>query len=793
MSTKPPKDRYDKYKNYRRHQTSLKCFKVPLTDIIKDTSHIDLIEDAVIRMNNIVIHTYQFLKSYYLYQYVRGSELPVIDKVLVARIMKVISYASKNTDSQNKEETNRIMNELRNFNDTVYSKMSGKLQLSREGLTQMIGDQSISIVTCYENHIQEHFSDIVRGYVNMIADKKVLIEKHGKKVVLRELQKVKNDILNSTRKSSAPFIDIVDRFNKYILKDFEVTKSLESMADTKSKMNLLLLMVRMSIDAEEVTRSRQAPEDRGNLFRVINCFPLRTSNIPAYVDFDSELIISVLMTHNRHLIPDGMVMDNYARKKWDYRNDIWDMFFKPEHSAFRKTGYTFNYRISTDGVGCSIVFIRSDLFRDDKRVKIGHKPKPRGFNSVNYIDRIDRDEWNEIVDRYKRSGERAFVGIDPGKRDLIFCTNGQTKFVPNKDGTKIKRKTTTFRYSNGQRKQETKSDIFRKRMEREKDKVYSYGKTITEIESSLSIFNSSSCIWSKHRAYLTRKCTVNRMVEKYYQRKKHRLQKWYGYLNKRRSEANMLNRFEKTFGTPKDVVIMMGDWSENKPMRYQEPTMGKSIRKLFRDRGYPLFLVDEYNTSKRLYVKGTELKNFRKYKDGRKVHRVLACPLVTESVSHSYTTTSHPPKFLKKVMDSTDFRPVIINRDLNGSLNIRLRGMHTFIGAGVPQYLSRSKNAVDNSSDESDLKGIVLDLPESRLTIPVKDQKKVVKTAKIVKTPKIQRSYTDNDSEYESSDEMLERPWVGTATDRVASQSAGGQTVSSTSILKSARKNATTL
>jgi hypothetical protein len=73
----------------------------------------------------------------------------------------------------------------------------------------------------------------------------------------------------------------------------------------------------------------------------------------------------------------------------------------------------------------------------------------------------------------------------------------------------------------------------------------------------------------------------------------------------------MIKRFEKKFGNNKEVVIMMGDWSEGKQMSNKELSKGKGIRKIFKRYGYELYVVDEFRTSCRLYKTGEELINVR--------------------------------------------------------------------------------------------------------------------------------------------------------------------------------------
>jgi hypothetical protein len=168
----------------------------------------------------------------------------------------------------------------------------------------------------------------------------------------------------------------------------------------------------------------------------------------------------------------------------------------------------------------------------------------------------------------------------------------------------------------------------------------------------------------------------------------------------------MLNRFEQAFGSPDEVIVLMGDWSENRPMKYQEPTMGKSIRRLFRNRGYKLLLVDEYNTSKRLTGSGEELVKFRKDKSGDYIHRVLTTALIKEHTECTFITRSHPDQFTRDLID-WGYKPTIINRDLNGSMNIRLKGMQIFLGLDEPEYLSRKGKSKSTKTEKKSIDAVI--------------------------------------------------------------------------------------
>ena len=112
-------------------------------------------------------------------------------------------------------------------------------------------------------------------------------------------------------------------------------------------------------------------------------------------------------------------------------------------------------------------------------------------------------------------------------------------------------------------------------------------------------------------------------------------------------------------------------------MKYKPPSKGKSIRKLFRNHGYEVYLVDEFRTSCRLYEKGEELINVRG------CHSLLGSKILKDKMKER-----HPNAFIRELMEK-GYRPTIINRDLNGCLNIRLKAKHILMGIEEPSYMKR--------------------------------------------------------------------------------------------------------
>ncbi len=64
-----------------------------------------------------------------------------------------------------------------------------------------------------------------------------------------------------------------------------------------------------------------------------------------------------------------------------------------------------------------------------------------------------------------------------------------------------------------------------------------------------------------------------------------------GYINRKRNEQKMINKFKKIFGNADDVVVCFGDFEQHNHMKYKEPIKGKRIRTLFKKSGYDTYNV----------------------------------------------------------------------------------------------------------------------------------------------------------------------------------------------------------
>jgi hypothetical protein len=117
-----------------------------------------------------------------------------------------------------------------------------------------------------------------------------------------------------------------------------------------------------------------------------------------------------------------------------------------------------------------------------------------------------------------------------------------------------------FSYTNRMYLKETKRLKYKALLKNYKDKI-----GITEIEEGLNKYNSKSCNVYKFQEYITEKIKANERLIPLYQELKFRQYKWYSYVNKKRTEDNMINKIAKKYS--KNHIIIIGDWSIGKQMR----------------------------------------------------------------------------------------------------------------------------------------------------------------------------------------------------------------------------------
>ena len=588
------------------------------------------IQDVVTRVNNIVFHTTHFLELYFLYLFHnKKEERPEITEAFIGFCMKVVTEESKDGRSDcRKEENFEILSKLKMFYKAHYQPLLGQKpeeqKVLSEKLENFLNYEEKDILKNIKNNIIAHFENYCKEWVNKVFQLKRLHEeinksnlsvddkKETKGNASFELRCVKKDLLTplgTPYSSQSQYHDWLDEVKPNI-----ITKSIfNEKGINKFKYDI-------KANTLDYLYSFIFIIDQLRIFgRNLQCIPLRSSFTPKYITIDSMSLITIMGSKK-------IINDDFPFMK--NKQTIWQSFFNLKHKAFKRKDYVFHHMIKTDGVGASILFHRSD--QNEAKTK-----EPKSTFTEFYVDQLDMVNFKDF----------KIVGIDPGKDDLIHCTDGKNNF---------------FRYTANQRRLETKKKKYAKINEKLKLKTIIDQKSVKQWETELSFYRKCSTNFQEFKDYLSKKLPLYKKLEKYYHDKLRRKLKWNTYMNTQRSEDNMLNNFEQKFGEPKNTLVCIGDYDQKGyHMKGKEPSKGKGFRNLFRRRGYRVFLVDEFRTS---------LKCHKCHQDNEKFHwRENHKPIRNEE---TYQETILVHGLLR--CQSANGCGTIWNRDVNGCLNIQM-------------------------------------------------------------------------------------------------------------------------
>ncbi len=106
----------------------------------------------------------------------------------------------------------------------------------------------------------------------------------------------------------------------------------------------------------------------------------------------------------------------------------------------------------------------------------------------------------------------------------------------------------------------------------------------------------------------------------------------------------MIRNFKEKMGDEENTVVLVGDYSvKSENMKGTLPAIAKRILTIFKKFKYEVYVIDEYNTSKRCNECGEENETFHKRKSekpklkGKKelVHGLLRCQSLKYKIIHN--------------------------------------------------------------------------------------------------------------------------------------------------------------
>jgi hypothetical protein len=552
------KFRHDEKASFQTIKTTLKSILLNRNEIQPE------INKLVFEINDLMIHSYQFIRLYILHCYTKELPLPHINETFILYCIKTLGIR----DNRGKKGADtKLLEILEQFYETEYQPLLKHKKTNLKNTTFMLPYLATQIHISLSNNAQEHFIQHFLRFINkttkeITEDKPTLF--HFKKQLL-ELDGNTNEIFKEWKQTHLSHIlpkDIKKSIHYDVkVRPFEYLKGM-------LYMNSVL----------EVQKNK--------LFQPL---PLRNNIIPKHIILDTACLVSLFCPEkdkDGNKIKKGELLKNIK----DNQYDIWNAFLNLNHKVFKNKHYQFHYQIQTDGISCCLLFIRKDL----KDKKWGSKVPTISEQEFYNIEDLSKEQLDSLK-------ERNIVGCDPGKRSLVYMMDS--------NGNKLQ-------YTAPQRKRESKAKTNQRILLEEKKK---HG--VILLETKLSSENSKSIDYEKFKTYLVEKDKLNKNVLDFYQRETWRKIKFRQYSYGKKSMDNFLNKIKETFGD--NILIGYGNWSRSTQMKHFMPTMNKGLRKQIHKK-YDTITINECNTSKKCCECYNNL-DYYKHKNEEKEFRLLVC------------------------------------------------------------------------------------------------------------------------------------------------------------------------
>ena len=653
IQTKKPPDKYNK----------IVIVKCNINNIIKNNDFIAPLFDACFRTNKIVIQSYQFLRLWILEHYHNNVDIPIITVDTIKMIFNVLTLNSKggNTPKGN----NLIMlNNMTDFYNNTFKILCNDNKINGSYLSQILNSMAVDMLTNIENNVKMHFFKYVNKFVNSsfkIINNNILENTvRGKRVEIRkqlnyELFQIKQDLFNNTLLSDSKYHGWINQHRNNIFPT-EFINSYDFDIQTNPQ-RYFKSMIYMCLEIEKIgTASYQF------------C-PLRTDIIPKYIPIDTKSLIEIFIRENKKEL-----LDNIEGNKFS----LWNSYFNLNDAIFEQSNYTFDFKIYTDCYAVSIQMLRKDNVDAEKKKKENMKIKRNEMRSLtkgmtqeekdNFkkkkeeekkkqqdkykleqkqkkdkakkeLKKLSKEEQIKIKEELKKIKEENkinngidfkyledlnneeleelnnenWVVIDPGKKTLLYMKDKTCK---------------ELKYTNRKHTRKIKRIKYQKLLQNYRNK-----KNISEIENELKNYNSKSCNLEKFKTYILNKNRINNILYEEYNKEIFRKYKWYGHINRKKAEVDLIREIKTTFG--KKSTLLYGDWSmKGNCNKGNLSTPNMRLKRLIGAQ-IKTYNLDEYNTSKLNYKTEGPCENLylpdKKWKM-RKLHSVLTYKMENKQI-----------------------------------------------------------------------------------------------------------------------------------------------------------------
>ena len=554
------KKKKDTFKEFRStDKSAYTTIKTTLKSVLHNHKEVQpVITNLVFEMNDLMIHSYQFIRLYVLKCYNDKQPLPEINEKFILYCIKTLGIRS-NQGAKSKDTA--LLEALQAFYNNEYQPLLNHEKTQLKNTTFLLPYLATQLHTSLSNNAQEHFIQHFLRFINKtttnITENKATLLKF-KKLIL-ECNEETDTMFAEWKTTHLPNI-LPKNIKKSIHYDVKV-----------NPFDYLKGMLYMNSVLEK---------EEHKLFQPL---PLRNNIIPKHIILDTACIISLFCPENAKK---GELLKSVKENQYD----VWNNLLNLQHKTFKCKHYQYHHQLQTDGISCSLLFIRKDL-----------KDKKWGSRVPTLLEQDFHNIEDLSIEQLKEVAPRNIVGCDPGKRSLVY--------MMDKNGNKLQ-------YTAPQRKKESKAKCNERILLLERKR-----NGIIEKETHLSLQNSKSVDYNKFKVYIVEKDKLNKETTEFYKRETWRKMKFRQYSYGKKSIDTFLNKIKETFG--ENILIGYGNWSRSSQMKHFMPTMNKGLRKLIHKK-YDTITINECNTSKKCCDCNKDLEYY-KDKEGKKVFRLLKC------------------------------------------------------------------------------------------------------------------------------------------------------------------------
>ena len=186
----------DEFKEFRKNEKSAyKTFKIPLKTILLNRDTIQpVLNNLVFEMNDLVIHTYQFIRLYFLDKYTKNQPLPIINELFISYCIKTLGTR----DNRGKKgKDTELLEVLDLFYQTEYQPLLNHEKTNLKNTTFLLPYLATQIHTSLHNNFQEHFIQHFLRFINkttneITKDKSILFQFKNKCLSLEETDTIFN-------------------------------------------------------------------------------------------------------------------------------------------------------------------------------------------------------------------------------------------------------------------------------------------------------------------------------------------------------------------------------------------------------------------------------------------------------------------------------------------------------------------------------------------------------------------------------------------------------------------------